>query len=633
MSDDTVTRRRFLTGGGRKSATPPWRSVDAVAGAAGDVFWGVWADGDDNLFVVGDNGAVFHFDGDAWARQSSGTTLPLHAVWGVAPDRVFAVGWMGVIATFDGTDWQVVKGGDIDPDSKAFAGTSTNLPLFGLWGRTADEVWAVGDNGRIVHFDGQSWKEQESGTEAHLRHVYGFNDGTLYAVGVHGTVLRGDGDGWEIQDVGTRTNLVRLWGRSADDVYAVGGQYDAQRNGFSGDLLQFDGNRWQTMSPVEPVPRLRALCGDRDGLLVVGDQGTICHVDGRGRWRRQDSGTRHDLCDVVSKDGDRLVIVGDFGTVLSRGDERLASEAATAETSPAPGTGVRWRSAGQKVTDRVLWSVWGASATDIFAVGEAGSIIHYDGNSWSAMETPTSSHLHGVWGRSADDVYAVGQFGLVLHFNGSAWREVHRLAVDVTAVAVWGHGPTDVFVVGDEGLILHFNGDGWDRVNSGTKNALYAVWGMDAEHVLAVGDFGLVLRWNGRSWDEFNAGTENFLYGVWGDALNNVYVAGLSGTVTRFDGRRWSQTPTRQRADLLAIAGAGGVGPFVAGTLGTIMRHDGRRWLAEPTSTDVGLRALWVGPDGTACAVGDAGRYCSEKVRPRLRLLSDVNKFSSDAHH
>jgi hypothetical protein len=43
-----------------------------------------------------------------------------------------------------------------------------------------------------------------------------------------------------------------------------------------------------------------------------------------------------------------------------------------------------------------LHSIWGASAADVFAVGEAGTILRYDGASWSAMPSGTAARLMGV---------------------------------------------------------------------------------------------------------------------------------------------------------------------------------------------------------------------------------------------
>jgi hypothetical protein len=36
-------------------------------------------------------------------------------------------------------------------------------------------------------------------------------------------------------------------------------------------------------------------------------------------------------------------------------------------------------------TTDYLLAVWGSASDDVFAVGEGGLILHYDGASWSAM--------------------------------------------------------------------------------------------------------------------------------------------------------------------------------------------------------------------------------------------------------
>jgi hypothetical protein len=65
-----------------------------------------------------------------------------------------------------------------------------------------------------------------------------------------------------------------------------------------------------------------------------------------------------------------------------------------------------------------LLGVWGSSGSDVFAVGGSGTILHYDGSSWSSMSSGTSNHLGGVWGSSGSDVFAVGEGGTVLHYSG-----------------------------------------------------------------------------------------------------------------------------------------------------------------------------------------------------------------------
>ena len=50
-----------------------------------------------------------------------------------------------------------------------------------------------------------------------------------------------------------------------------------------------------------------------------------------------------------------------------------------------------------------LHAVWGNSETDIFAVGDYGTILHYDGSSWSEMCSEHS--LSSIWGSSATNVF------------------------------------------------------------------------------------------------------------------------------------------------------------------------------------------------------------------------------------
>jgi len=106
-----------------------------------------------------------------------------------------------------------------------------------------------------------------------------------------------------------------------------------------------------------------------------------------------------------------------------------------------------------------LAGVWGSSGSDVFAVGWDGTILHYDGSSWSSMSSGTSNGLAEVWGSSGSDVFAVGSWGTIVHYDGSSWSSMssdtsHRLE------GVWGSSGSDVFAVGNYGTILHYSGGG-----------------------------------------------------------------------------------------------------------------------------------------------------------------------------
>jgi hypothetical protein len=97
-------------------------------------------------------------------------------------------------------------------------------------------------------------------------------------------------------------------------------------------------------------------------------------------------------------------------------------------------------------------AVWGSGPSDVFAVGDLGVILHYDGTAWHPMASGTTRVLLEVWGRSAHDVYASGRGGVMLHFDGSGWTPVEGAPFDVLS-AVWGTS-THLYTTGLVGRVF-----------------------------------------------------------------------------------------------------------------------------------------------------------------------------------
>jgi hypothetical protein len=125
-----------------------------------------------------------------------------------------------------------------------------------------------------------------------------------------------------------------------------------------------------------------------------------------------------------------------------------------------------------------LWDIWGSSAGNIYAIGDQGTLLHYNGVSWSSTaDTLTFQSLNAIWGNNPDDIFVVGDFGTILHFDGTSWafQDSHT---NVHLFDVWGVNGSDMYAVGFSGTILHYDGTSWTVEESNTESDLLAVWGV-----------------------------------------------------------------------------------------------------------------------------------------------------------
>ena len=63
---------------------------------------------------------------------------------------------------------------------------------------SANDVYAVGGNGCVWHYDGQAWRECAFPTNMRLYSVCCGGDGSVYVGAQSGTVFKGRGDQWKL---------------------------------------------------------------------------------------------------------------------------------------------------------------------------------------------------------------------------------------------------------------------------------------------------------------------------------------------------------------------------------------------------------------------------------------------------
>jgi hypothetical protein len=163
----------------------------------------------------------------------------------------------------------------------------------------------------------------------------------------------------------------------------------------------------------------------------------------------------------------------------------------------------------------------------VFAVGDGGTILRWDGHGWTAASSGVTADLMGVWGSgAAADVYAVGSSdgkGVILRFDGAGWKTVYSGPARLRGV--WGSGPGDIYAGGEGGTILHGDGVQWTPMESRTTQTIFALGGSGAADVFAAADEELLHLRDG-AWERISLPAANRLRGI-SVTPSRVFVVGL----------------------------------------------------------------------------------------------------------
>lgn len=303
--------------------------------------------------------------GGQWQAMDSGTTESLYDIWGTGLDNIYAVGLNGTILHFNGAGWTSMS-------------SPTGKHLFGVWGSSSDDIWAVGRDGVILRRqDGGSWQETVdvplNPGERQLNEVWGSGPDDVYAVGggsAGGCILHWNGQSWT-NDHGSISGPLGfagmgfngVWGRGTSEVFAVG--HNGVSNGLEGVCYKYDGTDWTWQWSGTGWPQTREL----DSVWGVGSE-LFLAAESYDPW----------YAEALHFDGS-------------------AWETQIFQDSPS------------------LTDSWGSASDCVYVVGQDGKIINYNGYIWTSMESGTTATLGAIWGNSNGDVFAVGHNGTILHLS------------------------------------------------------------------------------------------------------------------------------------------------------------------------------------------------------------------------
>jgi hypothetical protein len=301
---------------------------------------------------------------------------------------------------------------------------------------------------------------------------------------------------------------------------------------------------------------------------------TSVPLAGQAAWHLENTNTQQNLNGVwADPTTGEAFAVGAAGTVLHTAGLRCAPQPDCAQWTLQP-----------TPTTQSLSAVSGLGASTVYAVGLGGTVIQWDGTSWSphpaAGQIPGDAKLLGVWASSPNDLYVVGQGAMaaaLYHFDGTSFSPLPiNGAAPKTLLAVWGLSAADVYIITGD-VLLENTGAGFAVCQS----TMYGANGLGggSRGAIAVGNLGI-------AWDlkpgcsppimGLQAKPGAVLKGVWaGTVAGNVFIVGTLGTILHgeYVSAVTEGGPSLTTQDLNGVSGANDSDVYAVGTTGTIVHR------------------------------------------------------------
>ncbi len=506
-----------------------------------------------------------------WERQTP-LKLPGMNELIVVGGSLYAVGDDGVVVHYDGLQWTHMA-------------TETDKNLRAIWGflKTGDTVlFAVGENGKLLHYENGKWETVITGNYNTLNGIFGLSSTNIIAVGDNGTVLTFDGTSWtaeEWDDEATWTNddFHAVWAHSSSKIW-VGGE--------GGRNIHWDGTEWKDQSTPGG--------NDVRGMWGVSDQNVWAVTNGqiwrfKTTWENEfDAGVDlHDVwADVASEPGNVTVWAAGNGSNVFKRDALSWSQ------QPDVSNGFP--------NDAHFRGIMGGNGTG--AISPAGGIWVVSSDGRFAYNDPDGKWIFPALTRSVTAFYgvagdplnqfAVGSDCLALQQDDGEWLEApidDGTCADGSGGsdfnAMWGDGTgATIFAVGENGMIKSWDGAAWLEDVTFTENSSHNndIWGMDAANMFLV-QSGATFIWNGVTWQ--NTGGGGGVSGT-GSSMTDFWVVdGNGGAVKHFDGSEWTEQVLTSEA-FTDIWSANASVLWAVGTNGTAFQYTGD-WTDRSIPEDV----------------------------------------------
>ncbi len=252
-------------------------------------------------------------------------------------------------------------------------------------------------------------------------------------------------------------------------------------------------------------------------------------------------------------------------------------------------------------TDNSVRATFVLNANIYGGVGDDGLVFFYDGE-WKLGESGTTKDLFGVYFVTEDNGWAVGQGGTVIHYDGAAWSTVD-IGTTKDLYSIHFADASNGWISGKGGVVYYYNGTEWTEQDAGPSKDLNAVWAVSANDVWVAGKSGIITHYDGAAWTTDTIDTKDIM-GLWFNSASDGWGVGKNGHISHYNGTSWSVTiPVSKTLNAVAFNGENG---YIVGKSGTLLEYDGSSWAQITSGTDNELFGIWFA-DGAGLYGGKEG--------------------------
>lgn len=174
--------------------------------------------------------------------------------------------------------------------------------------------------------------------------------------------------------------------------------------------------------------------------------------------------------------------------------------------------GVEWETGYANNAGAATEAIWGSSSSNLYFVGNAGTIVHYNGTDFTRMESGTDADLNtidGIYDNATGETHIwVTGVGILLYYDGSTWQEI--FSMDNPIFEDNFNNPNAVYIPDD-------------------RNYIVSVWGGDNSGLYALNQNNLLQN-------ILMSKHDLFVKGISGNSVNDFFMVGTYTEVIHYNG-------------------------------------------------------------------------------------------------